>query len=367
MPRLCSPRVLKVSYHDLCVHRAQLFFASWMLVFCTDSVSDILDGLLFTVFAAIFLYFIATNTVAMHLDYYGKDSRVAWLEDGFPLWMRTAKWMHTTKALAAAEGSYAIVSPVEDEKTQPLMSAVDHRLDNPLSLVQAHPDLATAGSAAAEKLKRLSTDDLSRPGMCEFHGMLRKRNINKGLSLLDLNQWRDRYFVLSEGTLLYWRSEEDFQAFMDGDHPTEGRGSERLSSLHADDVSVTSHSRRSSSLASISRSLERRHPLEPERIDLALYKVVVDMYDFTWGFFLERRDVSTPTGVASTSDERGSGDARHQRCWHLRAPSEALRLAWADKLIRASRWAAEQQALANSSTALVATAPSTMSVSVPPH
>ena len=64
------------------------------------------------------------------------------------------------------------------------------------------------------------------------------------------------------------------------------------------------------------------------------------MYDFMWGFILEQRDPAPLGRPRQSSDIKGPIDRQR---WHLRAPSEALRLAWADKLIRASRWAVEQQ------------------------
>ena len=88
------------------------------------------------------------------------------------------------------------------------------------------------------------------------------------------------------------------------------------------------------------KGVREKRDLEPERIELASYEIVVDMYDFSWGFYLQRVD-------GAADDESG----RRQRHWHFRAPTEALRLAWTEKLIGAIRWAqspaGEQARMAN--------------------
>lgn len=224
--RKYSGMINKLFIGSLVGFLVQVFCATLMISLSGDSASDLLDTCIFMALAASFFYVVVKQTVRIHLDYYGKESKSTWLHEGFP------GWLHTP----GDSGPVFSKTSMEDEKAQPLMGAVDHRLDNPLSLVQSHPDLATDGSAAAEKLQMLHLGDLVKPDICEFHGILRKHITQKGLKAISSNQWRDRYFVLSEGALLYWHSEDDFKAFMAGDHPTDARGAQRLSALHADDV-----------------------------------------------------------------------------------------------------------------------------------
>ena len=391
----------------------QLFFACWMLAFAGDSMSDTLDALLATGLMACCGILTTRHIARMHHDFYGSAD---WADKGLWFLAKVGWWTNTKKppaglfarcqsACSASSCGGEPATAMENEKLQPLLSAVDHRLDNPLSLVQSHPDLATKGSAAAEKVQlRL---DVVRPSACEMHGHLRKRVSHSGrLGAMDPHQWRDRYFLLSAGSLWYWHGEADFKAFMNGLEPGEASGArrieERLSEVtskegreqppraaarpHGENspasVCGSASSSRADSLRAPSPSLDvpltpetseagvvppyvppgslpepppaasprtepsgwrmkkriathhHHQPSAPERIDLALYEVVVDMYDYNWGFYLQRR--------ASDADGLALGLSEKRHHWHLRAPSEALRLAWTEKLLHASRWAARQ-------------------------
>ena len=60
-------------------------------------------------------------------------------------------------------------------------------------------------------------------------------------------------------------------------------------------------------------------------------------YDFNFGFYLQRLE---------GADEAGGGAAptKLRQIWHFRAPSEAMRLVWAEKLTIATHWAAQELA-----------------------
>ena len=63
---------------------------------------------------------------------------------------------------------------------------------------------------------------------------------------------------------------------------------------------------------------ENDKPAQIKPIPLTSHEVLVDTEDARWGFTLR------PTG----DDDRG-----RRRTWHLRAPSEELRVTWARKLV----------------------------------
>lgn len=340
----------------------QLFCATWLITFAEDSAHDIIDAVLSTSLMIACGMYALRHAVRMDRDFHGEETQWAkWADVPFAphaLWAfvkelrasQQSRRESTRTPTPFGKVNKHLDSPGQDDKLRPLMSAVDHRLDNPLGLVEAHPDLAVAGSASVRSMKE--PQDLVRPAICELQGPLRKRVSHAGLGLVDPHQWRDRYFVLSEGSLLYWPTEADFNHFIGGLDPNDSRGAARLSarlgrsSVYSGSVPEgratqslgegsnpdSSFKKRAASIVErassvATRSKDALHPLEPERIPLASYKVVVDMYDFNHGFYLQRRE------EASTSD-----GARHS--WQFRAPSDEMRLAWTEKLTLACKWAA---------------------------
>jgi len=154
-------------------------------------------------------------------------------------------------------------------------------LDNPITVVLDHPDLAAADSQDSPNTTPTFSD-------FEFRGILRKhtqhrselgssslrRQLSATINSATASEWRERYFELRDRTLQYWRSEADY--------------------------------------------MNAKPATTEEPIDLAGYHVLVDTSDPQWGFVLQ------PT----TEDGR--------RTWSLRAPSEQERLEWARRLVIAT-------------------------------
>ena len=109
-----------------------------------------------------------------------------------------------------------------------------------------------------------------------FHGYLFKKSHHKGgMQYLHGDPWKPRWFVMAEGKLYYYETEEQWRG---GKIPP------------------------------------RNHD---NPIILGTYEVMVNPKDFDWGFLLE--------SVGSTG-----------RDWELRADNEKLRLAWIKVLLKAS-------------------------------
>lgn len=157
-------------------------------------------------------------------------------------------------------------------------------LNNPLAHIETNPDAMVlneramagvhramvAGSSASElNMAGLLSKRSQQPG--ERFGS-RAASLTRRLSNTVTGEWRERYFVLRDGTLNYWGSEADYEADKPG-------------------------------------ALERP-------IDLTGHEVLVDTDSPKWAFT-----------IAPCSDERGL------RTWYLRAPTEEARLAWARKLV----------------------------------
>jgi hypothetical protein len=161
-------------------------------------------------------------------------------------------------------------------------------LDNPTCIIQGHPDLPRSASAVGMGggFDPYEQQELS-PEYVKM-GVLTKRAddrddgtpghtraLRRMSRALSGNEWHDRFFVLTDdGFLQYWSSEADYRQ----DKP--GR-------------------------------LDR--PLA-----LSGFEVIVDMSDRKWGFMLQ------PT------------QANGRRVWHLRAKTEAERLAWSRSLVLAT-------------------------------
>lgn len=236
---------------------AQILLTAWMMAHAEESCADSQDAVIGTVIIAAFSLFASRLVRKMHADFYGDGSATS--EWGSPddkhardnkhddqhrhhhrqheihlddhshhsthrssLHMPASLHLpslfrhksHNSASADEDKGSErrntiaeAADRHAEDEKLRPLLAAVDHRLDNPMGLVEAHPDLAHHGAAAAENFSlSLSRELEHRPAVCEMSGHLRKRVNATGMGSLGPMQWRDRFFVLSEGTLLYWVS-----------------------------------------------------------------------------------------------------------------------------------------------------------------
>ena len=217
----------------------QLFCATWLITFAEDSAHDIIDAVLSTSLMIACGMYALRHAVRMDRDFHGEETQWAkWADVPFAphaLWAfvkelrasQQSRRESTRTPTPFGKVNKHLDSPGQDDKLRPLMSAVDHRLDNPLGLVEAHPDLAVAGSASVRSMKE--PQDLVRPAICELQGPLRKRVSHAGLGMVDPHQWRDRYFVLSEGSLLYWPTEADFNHFIGGLDPNDSRGAARLS------------------------------------------------------------------------------------------------------------------------------------------
>ena len=108
-----------------------------------------------------------------------------------------------------------------------------------------------------------------------FHGYLQKKSHHRGgMQYLHGDPWKPRWFVLQDGKLYYYITEEEWKQ---GKPPRN----------------------------------------ESNPINMGAYEVMVNPKDFDWGFMLE-----------SVGNE--------DRDWELRAESEALRLAWIKVLLKSS-------------------------------
>ena len=200
---------------------------------------------------------------------------------------------------AAGAARYAAAGPdgrgSTNANTMPL-------LDNPVATVDTHPDIQVGASAQRRQERQLRQD---HPNELEMRGVLSKRALavdasgpasrlrpphapsrpsgkprhspatsrrpaRPRLSACIGAARRERYFVLKDAHLQYWRSQADYEA---------------------------------------GKAAAMDNP-----INLRGFEVAVDMSDPKWGFTL------TPL-------EPG------QRAWALRAPTEADRLEWARRLV----------------------------------
>ena len=152
-------------------------------------------------------------------------------------------------------------------------------LDNPVAVIESHPDVTGAreetvgvgaiqlGSSEFEMAGYLSKQDAQAD---ESTNGGRLRRMRRVVNTTIGGEWRERFFVLRNGELRYWRSENDYQAGKPSSEP----------------------------------------------IGLGAYEVLVDMASPAWGFSLQ------PNNQLS-----------EQRTWNLRAPSEQLRLEWSRRLV----------------------------------
>eukprot|EP00966_Prymnesium_polylepis_P309588 7153320-Prymnesium_polylepis.1 len=110
--------------------------------------------------------------------------------------------------------SVAAFTPPRGDGRMPL-------LDNPVAVIESHPDVTGAreemvdvggiqlGSSEFEMAGYLSKQDAQADGPTNG-GRLRwmRRVVNNTIG----GEWRERFFVLQNGELRYWRSENDYQA-----------------------------------------------------------------------------------------------------------------------------------------------------------
>mmetsp|Transcript_2012 Transcript_2012/g.3711 ORF Transcript_2012/g.3711 Transcript_2012/m.3711 type:complete len:412 (+) Transcript_2012:204-1439(+) len=132
-------------------------------------------------------------------------------------------------------------------------------------------DQVRASVTNPEETKRQGGDAIPT----NFHGYLQKKSHHRGgMQYLHGDPWKPRWFVLQDGKLYYYITEEEWKQ---GKPP--------------------------------------RNEANP--INMGAYEVMVNPKDFDWGFMLE-----------SVGNE--------DRDWELRAESEALRLAWIKVLLKSS-------------------------------
>lgn len=156
-------------------------------------------------------------------------------------------------------------------------------LDNPVAVIESHPDVSGTPEAADGVGMRLGSSEFemmgslfkqdaaaSQPGETEDTSRRRRNWMRSVVSNAIGGEWRERFFVLRDGQLRYWRTEADYQAGKPSSEP----------------------------------------------IQLGGYEVLVDMASPIWGFSLQ------PNNQLS-----------ERRTWNLRAPSEQLRLEWSRRLV----------------------------------
>ena len=133
----------------------------------------------------------------------------------------SAATSHTTAPLVAADAQTA----PPGARAPAGRPACTTLLDNPVALVDSHPDIANDDTAAAAA---------STSGDFAMRGLLYKRvaaaSARRRLASAVTSEWRERFFVLSAGHLQYWRSEADYEAGKAGalDNPIDLRGFEVL-------------------------------------------------------------------------------------------------------------------------------------------
>ena len=133
----------------------------------------------------------------------------------------SAATSHTTAPLVAADAPTP-TRPLIATARRPSCTTL---LDNPVALVDSHPDIANDDTAAAAA---------STSGDFAMRGLLYKRvaaaSARRRLASAVTSEWRERFFVLAAGHLQYWRSEADYEAGKAGalDNPIDLRGFEVL-------------------------------------------------------------------------------------------------------------------------------------------
>ena len=136
----------------------------------------------------------------------------------------SAATSHTTAPLVAADAPTSSTAPPRARASARRPSCTT-LLDNPVALVDSHPDIANDDTAAAAA---------STSGDFAMRGLLYKRvaaaSARRRLASAVTSEWRERFFVLSGGHLQYWRSEADYEAGKAGalDNPIDLRGFEVL-------------------------------------------------------------------------------------------------------------------------------------------
>ncbi|KAJ8602943.1 hypothetical protein CTAYLR_001527 [Chrysophaeum taylorii] len=151
------------------------------------------------------------------------------------------------------------------ETTMPL-------LDNPVTVIDDHPDIAARKDDDGDVREPLEP---TRPSEFDMTGKLWKRADDSKRRTLFQDSWRERWFILHDLKLNYWKSGTDYA--------------------------------------------QNKKPCLGTPIDLCGMEVLVDMADSKWGFSL----------VPTAADDP-------RRAWHFRAPTEADRLAWSNKLVLAT-------------------------------
>ncbi|KAL1499815.1 hypothetical protein AB1Y20_012500 [Prymnesium parvum] len=169
------------------------------------------------------------------------------------------------------------------QRTHEAHTADDHRmplLDNPVTVIESHPDVsAERQQVSPEQYTALVSSEFEMSGYLSklttlagdhAEGSSRMRRVRSLVNNAIAGEWRERYFVLRDGQLRYWKNEADYEAGKPSSEP----------------------------------------------IELSGYEVLVDMASSVWAFTLQPHN------------QLGG-----QRTWSFRAPSEQLRLEWARRLV----------------------------------
>ena len=269
----------------------------------------------------------ALATVPEDVGYVAPDFTASALTDSAPA--------HSTVAGPVA----TTVAGGEIDETARLPNA-DEMAHNPMAAVHGDPDL----------FLRPPIEEVAKPSPCEIHGRLFKRVDDRGLvdklnwaveALLSAD-WRERYFLLSERWLLYWRSHVEFEQYMRGHDVTSPPGLSLLSQACSGPAAAVDEPRqiyrRGSSThwdwlpgsratphdSALTTPLAHAENL-PARIELSGYVVNIDMYDSHCGITLQPMPPEPS-----------------KRTWQLRAPNKEARRLWTQKLVDATKWAAQQ-------------------------
>lgn len=327
----------------------QTFFAVWVLALNSGEEGDNVDGIVATMLICMAVTYSGRHLRAVHESFYGEsrgspgqtprrpESAPA-VTPYRPPPRRGAEAASTPRAgePGAAQplgtphrrGAARLFGSRESAAPQSAQALPDNRvplLDNPITAVESHPDLIPHSH---------SGHDLGEDEGLETRGVLFKRNGRRGrVSSMLPADWAERYFVLSGTTLRYWKTEEEYLDHLDKRQgatgaPDAASRAPGISEQVADTPSTSGQPavRRPSmprcavlrGLGSASAQQEERSILK-HKIDLRGFEVSVDMSDPHWGFSL------TP---ALPDDGRNS--------WYLRAPTESLRLHWAQRLVTAT-------------------------------
>ena len=365
---------------SLIAFTVQVFSGIWILALDPGTDSDRVDALLSSLLIIIAAYYTRSHVISMHTSFYGevgKMAEAATAPPAPPAWSsRRGETARPSRSSFLRRASAPLLSSDDAAHSEPVLSnkhLLNVSLDNPFFAIEGHPELSLRDPSEA---RGEGGQPPPRAALCGMHGILTKRIERRGLGLgaaaaaLLTAEWRERYFVLCEGCLLYWHSHQAFMMCMQGHEPDQPEGLAILQRLtHATSASASAGTSNgehddllfddlsevapsdvsergvcggiSGRASTISQRVKAcaatatkssfdlpmlRAPTEPGRIELRSYRVVVDLYDGNNAITLQ------PDAAAS-----------RQRTWHLRAASEELRLQWAEALVTAINWTQGQQ------------------------